>query len=187
MNPLSHRRIIITGYTTEAAPVMLGADGLPMGERPGVVRFMVAFWIPQKPPYQRRAVGTHADFLKSEVRKMARASGTPAPALDHPATLAEYVNRFGLHTKLLYASSIPPGFTMVVDARDFELAALRDGAIVEQIQDFTFERMPNADEIKAAMLPHWDMRTLESLGYLPNPSAAPKQPGQTTVTFEQTS
>jgi hypothetical protein len=57
---------------------------------------------------------------------------------------------------------------LVASPLQFELDALRDGAIEEQVQDFTFPRQPSVEEMRLHLMPHWERRTLASLGYLPN-------------------
>lgn len=60
------------------------------------------------------------------------------------------------------------GATVVGDARPFEIQALKDGAIVEELQDFTFPRQPTMPELVKHLMPHWEKRTVSRLGVLPN-------------------
>jgi len=167
LNPLELRKIIIVGYEFDApagAP-LLDADGLPVAAHQHPIRMRVTFWIPQRLPLKRRPVGTLDEYLRSVVA--ARPGATIA--LQRPAsTLAAYMREHGLDHHLMGLREKPAGYTLVADARPFELQALRDGAIEEQIQDFTFPRQPSLDELRAHLMPHWEQRTLASLGYLPS-------------------
>jgi hypothetical protein len=60
------------------------------------------------------------------------------------------------------------GKSVVFDARPFELAALRDGAIVEHAQDFTFPKQPSDAEMRFRLKAVWDALVVDSLGVLPN-------------------
>lgn len=184
MPRFSFRRVIVVGYTFAGAAPVLDGRGLPVRQVAGTFRMMVAFWVPQPEPFRRRPVGSHAEFLKAEVSKVAAAAGEILPNLfDAPSTLNDYVARYRLHDRVMH-DSIPAGFTMVSDASATELEALRAGVIEEQLQDFVFPRQPTADELRSATLPHWEVRTNASLGYLPNPSAAREERGRVSLAFE---
>lgn len=60
------------------------------------------------------------------------------------------------------------GFTLVHDVRPFELQALKDGAIAEEVYDFQYPRQPTIAELRSDVHPAWEKRTLETIGYLPN-------------------
>lgn len=175
MNNLELRKILLIGYAFDApagAP-MLHGDGLPMRAVECPIRMRFAFWIPQPQPFRRREVGSFAEYLRAVV-----ASRPPvpiaAPVLGTKAagSLAEYMREHGLDDHAMALSEPPSGYTLVAEPFPFELQALRDGAIAEQIQDFTFPRQPSLEEMRAHLMPHWERRTLASLGYLPN--AAPQ-------------
>ena len=61
-----------------------------------------------------------------------------------------------------------PGKSEVIDARSFELQALRDGAIEEHVQEFIFEKQPTLEEARARLMPVWEGLTAQSLGQRPN-------------------
>jgi hypothetical protein len=58
------------------------------------------------------------------------------------------------------------GATKVVDARPFEVAALRDGAIVEQVIEVTFDRQPTQAELRHCLVPIWEELTVQRGGYI---------------------
>ena len=166
---LEFRKILVVGYTfdtPEGAPLLDG-DGLPLAPVQHPIRFRVAFWIPQAPPFRRRDVGTYRALLASIVA--ARGPIVEATRLsDEKLTLLDYMAKYGLSDTTTLMESTPPGYTLVADATEDELEALCAGVIVEQIQDFTFPRQPSAEELRKHLLPHWERRTLDALGHLPN-------------------
>lgn len=187
MNPLELRKILLVGYAFDApagAP-LLDRDGLPIAPRQHPIRMRFAFWIPQRAPFQRRGVGTTLDYLRSVVAaKRAAIVGAAATPLDDVATTAEeYAGRHGLHDHLLAISHQLEGYTLVAGAMPHELEALRAGAIVEQVQDFTFDRQPSMEELRRHLMPHWEQRTLASLGELPNAAPVDNDP-KPTLLFE---
>jgi hypothetical protein len=179
LNPLELRKIIGVGYALDApegAP-MLYPNGMPMRLDEAPVRMRFVFWVPQPPPYRRRPVGTFEELLRSVVRVLAASRGL---ALDEEqTTLVEYMHRHNLERYALDLRDPPQGYTLVADALPFELEALRAGVIAEQVQDVTFPRMPELHELRTHLMPHWEQRTLASLGYLPNkpPQADDPAPG----------
>lgn len=56
------------------------------------------------------------------------------------------------------------GETKVVGAFKHELEALRDGAIVEHVQEFEFESEPTIPEMARRLLPVWEALATENLG-----------------------
>lgn len=60
------------------------------------------------------------------------------------------------------------GATKVVDARPFEVQALKDGAIIEHVQEFEFPKQPELTALRGILLPVWDALTAHSLGFVPN-------------------
>jgi hypothetical protein len=60
------------------------------------------------------------------------------------------------------------GATEVIDAKPFELQALKDGAIVEQVHELEFPEQPTVDEMRRRLMPVWEGLTVDSLGVLPN-------------------
>ena len=60
------------------------------------------------------------------------------------------------------------GTTEVINALPFEVQALRDGAIVEHVQDFEFPEQPSVAEMRRRLMPVWEGLTLEALGFVPN-------------------
>ncbi|HKY40763.1 MAG TPA: hypothetical protein VJN18_32735 [Polyangiaceae bacterium] len=185
-NPLELRKILLVGYQLDAplgAP-MLHGDGTPMGLRECPVRMRIAFWVPQAQPYRRREIGTLADFLHHLASRRPQAAATvlasPAAPLDgNQGTLIAYMQRHQID--LMQLADAPHAFTLVADPRPFELEALRDGAIVEQVQDFTFPRWPSLEEQRRLLMPHWEQRTLASLGYLPHRAPEDHQPKPTII------
>jgi hypothetical protein len=171
MNNLELRKILLVGYAFDApagAP-MLHGDGLPMRVVECPIRMRFAFWIPQPEPFQRRDVGEFAEYLQSVVTQRApNKDSAPVLGAMTAGSLAEYMREHGLEQHLMSVAEQPRGYTLVAAPLAFELQALRDGAIAEQIQDFTFPRQPSIDEMRAHLMPHWERRTLASLGYLPN-------------------
>lgn len=92
------------------------------------------------------------------------ANGLPASALKRPVTLRV---AFWLPKPKPYQRTAA-GTTQVLDARPFEIQALKDGAIEEHVQDFTFPEQPSLDEMRRRLMPVWEGLTVESLGVLPN-------------------
>lgn len=60
------------------------------------------------------------------------------------------------------------GATAVIDARTFEVQALRDGAMEEVVEEFTFPEQPSVEEMRRRLMPVWEGLTVESLGIVPN-------------------
>lgn len=111
----------------------------------------------------RKIIQVGYRFAQPDSPPLLAANGLPASPVDVP-----------------YAASIvfwvpakPPfqrcdGKTLVFDPRPFELEALREGAIVEHAQDFTFPRQPSDAEMIFRLRAVWEALTLDSLGVLPN-------------------
>jgi hypothetical protein len=97
--------------------------------------------------------------------------GMPATPLDRPV-------------KMRIAMWIPQptpfqrceGTTAVPGAMPHELQALRDGAIVEEIFDFNYPKQPTLDTLRRELLPIWEKRTLEVLGFVPNDAPIDRDP-----------
>lgn len=126
MSPLELRKIVVIGIAfvaPDGAPLLDG-DGLPADPLKHPVKIRVAFWVPQKQPFQRCSGAT----------------------------------------------------SVAVGALPFEVQALKDGAIVEQVQDFAFPRQPSIEEMRRALMPHWERLTLASLGVVPNAPKVDKAP-----------
>jgi len=168
---LELRKIVVVGYSLDApdgAPLLDG-EGMPVRRHEHPVLMRVAFWVPQAAPFRRRPMRTTLEYLRS----------CPDEAAGKPLELV------GSFTALDYAhlmrepASVTRDYTLVLDASPFELQALRDGRIEEQIADFTFSRQPEHHERRALLLPHWERRTVLSLGVLPNalPLATKANPG----------
>jgi hypothetical protein len=68
------------------------------------------------------------------------------------------------------------GDTVVPNVFDFEAQALRDGAIVEHVQEFTFPEQPSLDEMRRRLVPVWEGLTVDSLGVLPNGAPQDNKP-----------
>lgn len=92
--------------------------------------------------------------------------GLPIDPRKHPVKMRV---AFWIPTKPPYQRG--SGYTQVIEARPFEIQALKDGAIEEHVQEFTFEEQPSLDVMRARLMPVWEALTVESLGVLPN--AAP--------------
>ena len=170
MNPLEFRKILLVGYAFDAplgAP-MLDGDGLPLSVVNCPVRMRFAFWIPQGAPHKRRAVGTFAELLRNVVRERSGGRVPIAELAGRVATVADYMRQHGLDAYAVNVPEKPAGYTLVAHPTDFELEALRAGVIEEQIQDFSFDRMPTPEEMRAHTFPHWEVRTLAAFGSLPN-------------------
>lgn len=58
MNPIEFRKVILVGlqYARPHGPYLSGPDGLPLRPIEGSVVARIVFWVPQKPPYQRRGI-----------------------------------------------------------------------------------------------------------------------------------
>lgn len=181
---LELRKIVVVGYSYDApegAPV-LDRDGLPLAAVRCPVRMRIAFWVPQPAPYQRRDVGTFFELLRSVVADRHAACGAPVSLVDKPATtLEQYMREHGLTDHALSLADAPRGYTLVHGATERELEALRAGVIVEQVQDFTFPRMPTTSELRTSLLPHWERRAVASLGASPN--GAPEQKAAPRLRF----
>lgn len=165
------RKILIVGYAFDApdGAVMLHADGLPMRPVGCPIRIRIAFWVPQREPFQRRAVGTFDEYLRHIVRERQAAAGL-APALtdeDAKLTSAAYVRKHGLHEHLMQTAEQLHAYTMVAAPTMYELQALRDGVIVEQVQDFTFPRQPSLPDLRRLLWPHWEQRVHAAIGSVP--------------------
>jgi hypothetical protein len=77
------------------------------------------------------------------------------------------------------------GSTEVPSPFDFEVQALKDGAIIEHVQEFEFPEQPSFEEMRRRLMPVWEGLTVESLGVLPNGAPedhAPKFQIQFTAT-----
>jgi hypothetical protein len=68
------------------------------------------------------------------------------------------------------------GCTLVWDTKPFELQAMRDGALVEEIYDFQYPQQPTIEQLRNDVHPIWEKRTLETLGYLPNGAPIDRDP-----------
>lgn len=168
---LELRKILLIGYAFDApdGAVMLHGDGLPMRPVECPIRLRIAFWVPQPEPFRRRDVGTFQDYLKHVVRERNVAAGVFVDLDKEPsATVAEYIQRHALHDHLMSTGEQLHSYTLVASPTAYELQALRDGVIAEQIQDCTFPKQPTMEQLRAALMPHWEQRTVASLGYLPN-------------------
>lgn len=60
------------------------------------------------------------------------------------------------------------GYTIVNDVLGFELTALNDGAILEEVYDFNYSKQPSVEQLRKDLMPIWEKRTFETLGSLPN-------------------
>jgi hypothetical protein len=153
---------------------MLCVDGLPLAPLKCPIRMRVAFWVPQKAPYQRRSVKTWEDYLRSLVD--GHVAAHPLPAGEKVGTLRDYARKFRLDEAALAVANQPEGYTFVRDTTRQERQALNDGVIVEQLQDFTFPRQPTLAEMRQHMYPHWELRTLHATGAVPNAPPVERQP-----------
>lgn len=61
-----------------------------------------------------------------------------------------------------------PRESCVVAIRDFELDALADGAIKEEVVEVRCDRMPHDYELAGLFMPIWEELTVKALGFLPN-------------------
>jgi hypothetical protein len=68
------------------------------------------------------------------------------------------------------------GETKVFEAREFERQALRDGAIVEHLQEFTFPVQPSVEEMRRRLMPVWEALTQDRLGFVPNQAPVDLKP-----------
>ncbi len=181
---LEIRKILIVGYAFDApeGAVMLHGDGLPMRPVECPIRMRIAFWVPQPEPFQRREVGTFQDYLKHVVRERNAAAGVFVDLdSEQPSTASEYAKRHHLDEHLLTTTDHLHAFTFVASPTPYELQALRDGVIVEQIQDCTFARQPSVPELRKLLMPHWEQRVVASLGYLPNRAPEDHAPKPTII------
>lgn len=111
----------------------------------------------------RKIIQVGYRFAQPDSPPVLDAQGLPATPVDVPYTASI----------VFWVPAKPPfkrtaGKTAVFDPRPFELAALRDGAIVEHAQDFTFPRQPPNAEMAFRLKVVWDALVLDSLGVLPN-------------------
>jgi hypothetical protein len=58
------------------------------------------------------------------------------------------------------------GATKAKGAYPWEVQALRDGAIVEQVIEVTFDRQPTPDEMRRCLVPIWEELTVQRGGYI---------------------
>ncbi len=183
MEVSSLRKLVLVGYAFDAptgAP-LLNSDGMPHAPLDCPVRMRIAFWIPQKEPFRARPVASYDSFLRRLVKE--HMEMTPAALSETYATLTEYAHRFKLDERVMTDATPPLGYTMVADANDRELQALRDGAIEEQLQDFTFTRQPTMNELRDATRPHWELRTLRATGAVPNLNRHDLSPAKFHISF----
>ena len=61
------------------------------------------------------------------------------------------------------------GYTIVNDALGFELQALNDGALLEEVYDFNYPKQPSVEQLRKDLMPIWEKRTLETLGVVNAP------------------
>lgn len=125
----------------------------------------------------RKIVQVGYRFDRPETAPVLDARGLPVTAVETPYTVTI---AFWIPAKKPYARCA--GDSKVIDMYPHERQALKDGAIFEHVQDFTFPRQPSIEELRRAFMPVWEALTLDSLGYLPN---APPQDhsGKTSIQF----
>lgn len=91
------------------------------------------------------------------------ADGLPASPLKHPIKM-----------RVVFWVPVKPPFqrgdgrTQTICARPFEIQALKDGAIEEVVEDFTFPEQPSIEEMRRRLMPVWEGLAVDSLGVLPN-------------------
>jgi hypothetical protein len=95
------------------------------------------------------------------------------PVLDAKGLPSTPVEQEYIASIVFWIPAKPPyqrcdGKTVVFDPRPHEVQALRDGALLEHAQDFTFPRQPTVDEMARRLMPVWEALTKDSLGFLPN-------------------
>ncbi len=71
------------------------------------------------------------------------------------------------------------GETKATQALPHERQALRDGAIIEHVQEFEFAQQPGFEEMRARMMAVWEVLTEQELGFVPN--AAPRDSSERLV------
>lgn len=172
MRTLEFRKIVVVGHRAEGGAPLHIANGLAVGSS-GPCRMRVAFWVPRPAPHVPRHVGTLLELVNAAQAERHRVAGAElkVPLCFAPTeqqTLNAFLAAGDVQGYVLSLRSAPNGYTLVGDATRAELAALRAGAIEEQIQDYTFDRMPTLEQLRRTLLPHWEMRTQASLGFLPN-------------------
>ncbi len=99
--------------------------------------------------------------------------GAGKPILDKDGLPAEAVQSAYTVTIAFWIPAPKPfkrcaGETKVVGAFPHELQALKDGAIFEHLQDFTFPFQPTVEQMRATFMPIWDALTADSIGFRPN-------------------
>src|ERR1700744_3996624 len=60
------------------------------------------------------------------------------------------------------------GESQVLETMPFEIQALKEGAIEEHVQDFTFPKQPSKDEMLRRLMPVWEGLTAANLDAAPN-------------------
>lgn len=111
----------------------------------------------------RKIIQVGYRFDKPETAPVLDSRGLPVTDVETPYTVTI---AFWIPAREPYVRC--SGSSKVIDVYPHERQALKDGAIFEHVQDFTFPKQPPEEKLRGIFMPIWTALTQDSLGYLPN-------------------